>query len=80
MRARRDLRFRGIDAPEIKTPEGKKAREFVVKELKDLDHVILYSSWADKFGRYVADIYYGEKDEKFLNQKLLDEGLAERYE
>ena len=73
------LRFRGIDAPEMETAEGKKAREYVVKELAKVDHVILTSTKADKYGRYLADIFYGPEDEKFLNQKLLDDGMALPY-
>ena len=73
------LRFRGIDAPEMATAEGKKSREYVVKELAKVDHVILTSTKADKYGRYLADIFYGPEDGEFLNQKLLDEGLAMSY-
>ena len=73
------LRFRGIDAPEIDTPEGKKARGFVVGELAKGDYVILTSTKADKYGRYLADVFYGSEDGEFLNQKLLDEGLALHY-
>ena len=70
------LRLRGIDAPEMDTAEGKKAREFVERELGKADHVILSSTRPDKYGRYLADVFYGAKDEQYLNQRLLDEGLA----
>ena len=73
------LRFRGIDAPEIDTQEGKKAKEFVVKELAKVDHVILTSTKSDKYGRYLADIFYGTEDQEFLNQKLMDDQLALPY-
>ena len=76
-RCREYLRFRGIDAPEIDTPEGKKARQFVVNELAKVDHIILTSTKSDKYGRYLADVYYG--DGKHLNQKLLDEKLVLYY-
>ena len=79
-RTRQYLRLRGIDAPEIDTPEGKKAKRFVAKELEETDHVILTTTRSDKYGRYLADIFYGPKDETYLNQKLIDEGLAGRYE
>jgi len=101
------LRLRGIDAPEIDTPEGKKARDFVVRELAKVPYIILTSSRSDKYDRYLADVFYlplknsredkrnapasperasrgvwfGEgEDEKYLNQVLLDEGLAQRWE
>ncbi len=73
------LRFRGIDAPELDTVEGKKARQFVVSELSKVDHVILTSTKSDKYGRYLADIFYGTADEEYLNQKLLDINLALSY-
>jgi len=78
-RIREYLRLRGIDAPETDTAEGKRAREFVVKELAKVDHVILTSTRSDKYGRYLADVFYGPEDGVHLNQKLLDEGLALYY-
>ena len=73
------LRLRGIDAPEIDTPEGKKSKKFVERELSQVNHIILTSSRSDKYGRYLADVFYGEGDGQFLNQRLLDEGLAVGY-
>src|SRR3989338_3906016 len=62
-RIRQYLRLRGINAP----------------ELSKVPYVILTSSRSDKYDRYLADVYYGEgEQEKYLNQVLLDEGLAER--
>ncbi len=75
------LRLRGINAPEIDTPEGKKAKAFVERALAKVPYIILTSSRSDKWDRYLADVFYGDgKEEKYLNQVLLDEGLAERYE
>ena len=75
------LRLRGIDAPEIDTPEGKKAKAFVERALAKVPCIILTSSRSDKWDRYLADVFYGEgEQEKYLNQVLLDEGLAERWE
>jgi endonuclease YncB( thermonuclease family) len=78
-RIREYLRLRGLDAPEMDTAKGKRAREFVAKELGKVDHVILKSSRSDKYGRYLADIFYGPEDGQYLNQRLLDEGYAESY-
>lgn len=78
-RVRQYLRLRGINAPELSTEAGKKAKAFVERELSKVPHVILTSSRSDKYDRYLADVFYGEgKDERYLNQVLLDEGLAER--
>ena len=75
------LRLRGIDAPEIGTPEGRKAKAFVERALEKSRAVVLTSTRDDKYGRYLADVFYDERgSEAYLNQRLLDEGLAERYE
>ncbi|HLD69811.1 MAG TPA: DUF1016 N-terminal domain-containing protein [Candidatus Omnitrophota bacterium] len=85
------LRLRGIDCPEMDTEEGKRAKRFVESRLKPCEFIIVktYKDRSDKFDRYLADVFYkaGESDSaivaaegKFLNQELLDERLAVRYE
>ncbi len=79
-RIRQYLRLRGINAPELSTEAGRKAKAFVERELAKAPHIILTSSRSDKYDRYLADVFY-EKDpgqEFYLNQILLDQGLAER--
>ena len=79
-RIRQYLRLRGIDAPELSTAEGKKARDFVKRKLANVAHIILTSSHSDKYDRYLADVFYDEPaEEVYLNQRLLDEALAEPY-
>jgi endonuclease YncB( thermonuclease family) len=84
------LRLRGIDCPEIGTPEGKRAKSFVVNSLKGCDWIIVktFKDSTDKYDRYLADIFYtpGESDPgkiagegRFLNQELLDGRLAVLY-
>ncbi len=79
------LRLKGIDAPEIDTEEGIKARAFVVRALKNSPVIGIKTYRADKYSRYLADIFYlpGEMDPHkiitegiFLNQQLLDNGMA----
>ncbi len=81
------LRLRGIDCPEIDTEEGQRAKRFVESRLRDCEFIVVktYKDRADKFDRYLADVFYlaGETDParvaaegKFLNQELLDEHLA----
>lgn len=85
------LRLRGIDAPEINTAAGRRAKRFVEKLLKPCPFIIVktYKDQSDKYDRYLVDIFYlaGETDPqvvasegKFLNQDLLDAGLAVRYD
>ena len=84
-RVRQKLRLKAIDAPEIKTNSGRRARGFVVKALKPCPFIVIKTYQSDKYDRYLSDIFYlpGEKDEKkvaltgkFLNQELLNAGLA----
>ncbi len=82
---RQKLRLRGIDAPEISTQKGQKAKQFVEAVLKDIPFVIIKTHGSDKYDRYLVDIFYivDEKNPQvvleqgiFLNQQLLDLGLA----
>jgi len=104
------LRFRGIDCPELSTPEGQRAKRFVQERLKNLDFIIIktYKDRVDKYDRYLVDLFYlptprlllalklqqasrrvdsplelrRASPQKvleqgiFLNQELLDKGLA----
>ena len=82
---RERIRLRGIDAAEMGTDEGEKSRRFLEKKLRKIEKVILRTHWHDMYGRYVADVMYDSgnlsKDEvlkkgRFLNQELLDSGMA----
>lgn len=82
------VRLRGIDAPEINTILGRKAKKYVEKVLRPCSFVVIKSYRTEKFGRFLVDLFYllGEKDPhkvaaegRFLNQELLDLGLAQLY-
>lgn len=82
------IRLHGINAPEMHGPQAKAAQEskdFIIKALNELDFIIIKTYQTDAFGRYVADVLYHPlwTDHKmifekgfFLNQQLLDNGLA----
>ncbi|MDD4902851.1 MAG: DUF1016 N-terminal domain-containing protein [Patescibacteria group bacterium] len=83
------LRLRGVDAPELGTPEGDRAKKFVEKFLPAGSTVVIktHKCQTDVYGRFVADVFYreGAPDAEavlagavYLNQQLLDEGLAMR--
>ena len=83
------LRLRGIDTPELGTPEGERAKKFVQKILPSGTTIIIKShkSRTDNHGRFVVDVLYKEgaqdpeeilKSPVYLNQQLLDEGYAVR--
>jgi endonuclease YncB( thermonuclease family) len=89
VRVRDKLRLRGINCPELGTPEGEKAKAFVQKALPPGATIVLKSSKSaqDKYGRFVVDIFYLGKDSlpeeivkdgTYLNQELLNKGLAVR--
>ncbi|NLE65303.1 MAG: hypothetical protein GX606_05260 [Elusimicrobia bacterium] len=73
------LRLRGVDAPELKTSEGVRAREFVWTLLPRGTKVLIRSYKTDIYGRFVVDLLHpGGDGGLFLNQELLDRGLAVR--
>lgn len=82
------LRLRRINTPEVETPEGKKAKEFVQKRLKNCPWIVIKTYSTDIYDRYLVDIFYLEGcddpakialEGNLLNQELLDEGLAELW-
>jgi endonuclease YncB( thermonuclease family) len=79
------LRLRGIDAPELGEPGGSASKRFVESELKNTQFIIIKTYGTDLYDRFLVDIFYlpGEEDSnrvihegKFLNNELLNEGLA----
>ncbi len=83
------LRLRGIDTPELGTPEGERAKKFVEKLLPAGSTIVIKSHKCktDLHGRFVVDVFYRQdvtdadeilKDAVYLNQQLLDEGYAVR--
>jgi endonuclease YncB( thermonuclease family) len=69
------LRLRGIDCPEMKTPEGIVAKEYAQSILPPSNEVVIASTKSDKYDRYLADVWAGKVS---LNQSLLDSGHAVR--
>lgn len=86
-----EVRFKGINAPEtrgLSREAGLKTKAFVEQALPPGAIVILNTYKIEKYGRYLADIYYlpGAKtrdDVKargiLLNKELVDKGLAVPY-
>ena len=79
------LRLRGIDTPELATPAGVAARDFVIAQLKGIERVVIQTFTVDLYGRYVCDVFYLPgmtetevifRHGQFLNQELLDAGHA----
>lgn len=75
-----DFRLFGINAPEMKTPDGPKAKAELERLLK-LGSLRVISYKPDKYGRWLADIFVkpvGEV-EIHVNKTLLDTGFARAY-
>ena len=82
------LRLRGVDAPEMRTAEGERSKQFVVQSLLGCEWIVLATSKVDLYDRYVADVLYlrGEsdvrrvlEDGRYLNGELVAAGMAERW-
>ncbi len=75
------LRLRDIDCPELDTPEGVAARNFVLSYIKQSDRIIVRSSRREKYDRYLADVFIPTLEpakDIFLNNLLLETGHAVR--
>ncbi|MBI3317013.1 MAG: hypothetical protein HYZ85_03285, partial [Candidatus Omnitrophica bacterium] len=85
--AEQKLRLRGINAAEIE--KAKPASDFVKRTLAKVPFVVLSILGRDKFGRPLTDLFYLEgtddrdkvaREGIYLNQQLLDLGLAVRMD
>ena len=55
------FRLKGIDCPEMDTPEGVAAKRFVQSELAKAEYVTIKSTPSgnkEKYGRYLVDVFY----------------------
>lgn len=86
------IRLHNINSKELtaenkrEAKEAQAAKKFVEDKLKRVEFIVLKSFKTDKYGRFVADVFYHPtlkdksqiaKEGFFLNQDLVDEGLAE---
>ena len=75
------LRLRGLDCPEMSTPEGRVAKRFVEALLEDsAGDLVIHTTKPDKYDRYLAEVFVPTKSggEVFLNNALLENGHAVR--
>jgi len=86
---RERIRLRGIDTPELGTPDGNRAKVFVDYALADHNWIAITTTKPDAYDRYIADIFIPNENDhgqqivdrgRYLNQMLVDEGLARRVE
>ncbi len=89
------LRLRGVDCAETSTAAGRAAKRFVEEFVSVGDDVIVSTTKPDKYGRSLADVFVGRSGlkaergassagasdaEVFLNNALLENGHAARYD
>lgn len=78
------IRLLGIDTPELRGEEraaGLLSRSFVEERIPvgSVINIETQKDRKEKFGRYLATVYYGEES-KNLNEELLQNGMAKPYE
>lgn len=82
------LRLRGINAFELTTRKGRKAKKFVRDALSECDCIVIKTYHRDKYSRFLADVYFSESETdlalilsngRFLNQELLNNEFAVKY-
>jgi micrococcal nuclease len=79
------FRLARINAPEMNTAEGRRAKEYAIQWFFDHENLTLQSEkliGKDKFGRYLGWIYGTDKRsgiQSSLNQDLLDSDNAKNY-
>jgi micrococcal nuclease len=74
------LRFYGINAPELSTPEGKASLAYLKTKLKVGDPVLIqtYKYAGDKYGRWLA-IINKPGDTVSINQRMVNSNHAVEY-
>ena len=73
------LRLRGLDCPEMSTPEGKAAKRFVEGLVARTTAIVINTTKPDKYDRYLADVFLTtDAGEIYLNAALLENGQAVR--
>ncbi len=79
------LRLNGIDAPELGTLVGERAKKWIENELKDCPNFVVKTYKSDQWDRYLVDVFYlpGEKDMHrvateglWLNGRMIEAGVA----
>lgn len=80
-----EVRFNGMDTPEIykpNTPLERQAGLLVTEHLKQMiegKEVYIKTFKNSKYGDYLAEVYLNEDDKISINQLFLSEGLSREY-
>lgn len=71
------VRLLSVDAPEIGEPYYEESRDFTTAFLKDSVVTVKEESESGKYDKYGRELYWVYADGVLLQEKLLEEGLAE---
>ena len=76
------FRLAGIDAPELGTDAGRTARDWLRTWMPVGTAVtaITHKDTADKYGRWLCELFLPTDPVVSVNQKLIDAGLAVPYD
>lgn len=86
---RQRLRFRGVDAPEVRTQAGERTVRWLKEELSQCPFVIIKTYKTDKYDRYLVDVFYRPgvadpdlvaREGELLNLKMLNLGLVQKWQ
>lgn len=72
-----NCRLAGINAPEISTEEGVKAKAYLSSILLSNTELLINSRKLDKYGRPVVELYFNGIS---INKKLVADGYAVKYD
>jgi endonuclease YncB( thermonuclease family) len=79
------LRLKGIDAPELSTLAGERAKKWVEDELKDCRNLVVKTYKSDRWDRYLVDVFYIPEETDlnriaaegtWLNGRMVEAGVA----
>lgn len=75
------FRLAGIDAPEMSTPEGIAAKQWLVDRLSTVTLLIVTTQKdrREKYGRYLATLWDGFGQDTSINEQMVAEGHATSY-
>jgi len=83
------VRLAAVDAPPLGEDGGKEAFEYVREQMAKAKTIVVRTGKEDKHGRYVMHVFYSLDEDankervfqtgRWLNQELLDRGLARIY-
>lgn len=75
------IRWYGLDAPELRTPEGKTSLAWLNQKLPSGTTIVFRSPTGekDKYGRYLATVYLASDQSTSINDQMIAAGMAKPW-